>query len=194
VRALIRGLTGPLFGALTLALCLLPEPAAAAELPASGTVEVLFTPWDDAESAIVASLGAARRSIRVQAYAFTSRAIAEALVAAQRRGVEVAVLADAEMNRRAEGNRITTLLAAGIPVAFETRYNAAHNKVIVIDPESADCAVLSGSYNFTWSAQARNAENLLILRGNRALARRYLENWQRHRAEAIEIRRLPYVP
>lgn len=190
LRPLIRALIGPL----SLVLGLAAGPAAAAELPASGSVEVLFTPWDDAEAAIVATLGAARRSIRVQAYAFTSRAIAEALVAAHRRGVEVAVLADAEMNRRAEGNRITTLLAAGIPVAFETRYNAAHNKVVVVDPESADCAVLTGSYNFTWSAQARNAENLLILRGNRPLARRYLENWQRHRAEAIEIRRLPYAP
>lgn len=163
-------------------------------MPARGSVEALFTPWDDAEAAIVATLGEARRSIRVQAYAFTSRAIAQALVEAHKRGVEVEVLADAEMNRRASGNRIPTLLAAGIPVAFETRYNAAHNKVIVVDPESADCAVLTGSYNFTWSAQARNAENLLVLRGNRALARRYLDNWQRHRAEATEIHRLPFVP
>ena len=175
-------------------LCLVVGTAEAAEAPASGTVEVLFTPWDDAEAAIVATLGDARHSIRVQAYAFTSRAIAQALVEAHRRGVEVDVLADAEMNRRAEGNSIPTLLAAGIPVAFETRYNAAHNKVILVDPEGADCAVLTGSYNFTWSAQARNAENLLILRGNRALARRYLENWRRHRAEAVEVHHLPFVP
>jgi phosphatidylserine/phosphatidylglycerophosphate/cardiolipin synthase-like enzyme len=170
------------------------RPVMAAEIPASGSVEALFTPWDDAEAAIVAVLNEARRSVRVQAYAFTSRAITQALVDAHRRGVEVDVLADAEMNRRAEGNSIPALLAAGIPVAFETRYNAAHNKVIVVDPDSGDCAVLTGSYNFTWSAQARNAENLLILRGNRALTRRYLENWQRHRAEAIEIRRLPFAP
>jgi phosphatidylserine/phosphatidylglycerophosphate/cardiolipin synthase-like enzyme len=168
--------------------------ADAAELPANGSVEALFTPWDDAEAAIVATLNEARRSIRVQAYAFTSRVITQALVDAHRRGVDVEVLADAEMNRRADGNSIPALLAAGIPVAFETRYNAAHNKVIVVDAESGDCAVLTGSYNFTWSAQARNAENLLILRGNRALARRYLENWRRHRAEAIEIHRLPFVP
>lgn len=168
--------------------------APGAELPASGTVEVLFSPWDEVELAIVDVLGRARKSIRVQAYAFTSRAIAQALVAAHGRGVDVAVLADAEMNRRGEGNRIPDLLAAGIPVAFETRYNAAHNKVIVVDGHAADCTVVTGSYNFTWSAQARNAENVLILRGNRALARRYLENWQRHRDEAIEIQRLPFVP
>lgn len=169
-------------------------PVVAAELPASGTMEVFFPPWDDAETAIVTSIGDARHSVFVQAYAFTSRAIARALVEARRRGVAVEVLADAEMNRRAGGNSIPTLLAAGIPVAFETRYNAAHNKVILVDPDSPRCAVLTGSYNFTWSAQARNAENLLILRGNRPLARLYLENWRRHRAEAIEIHRLPFSP
>lgn len=170
------------------------RPVMAAELPAAGTVEVLFTPRDDAEAAIVAALAQARRSIRVQAYAFTSRAIARALVGAHRRGVDVAVLADAQMNRRPQGNRIPELLAAGIPVAFETGYNAAHSKVMVVDGDSPRCAVITGSYNFTWSAQARNAENLLILRGNRALARLYLDNWQRHRAEAVAIHRLPFDP
>src|SRR5574338_661479 len=161
-----------------LALSLAIGPAGAAELPTSGTVEVLFPPWDDAETAIVTSIGGARHSIFVQAYAFTSRTIAQALVEAQRRGVEVEVLADGEMNRRAEGNSIPTLLAAGIPVAYETRYNAAHSKVILVDPGSSRCAVITGSYNFTWSA----------------LARLYLENWRRHRAEAVEIHRLPFSP
>lgn len=180
-------------GVLACCLCA-PGGVAATDIPASGTVEVLFTPWDDAEAAIVATLASARSTIRVQAYAFTSRAIARALVDARQRGVDVAVLADAEMNRRGEGNRIPMLLGAGIPVAFETRFGAAHSKVILVDPDSPACAVLTGSYNFTWSAQARNAENLLILRGNRALARRYLENWRRHRADAVEIHRLPFAP
>ena len=37
---------------------------------------------------------------------------------------------------------------------------------------------------YTWSAQARNAENLLILRDNHALAETYLRNWQRHQRDA----------
>lgn len=181
--------------AVAVALAGLSVPAAhGAELSAVGTVEALFSPWDDAEAAIVGVIGSARRSIRVQAYAFTSRPIARALVAARRRGVDVAVLADAQMNRRAEGNRIPELLAAGIPVAFETRFNAAHNKVLVVDGDTADGAVVTGSYNFTWSAQARNAENLVILRGNRVLARRFLENWMRHRRDAVEVHRLPFAP
>jgi phosphatidylserine/phosphatidylglycerophosphate/cardiolipin synthase-like enzyme len=69
-------------------------------------------------------------------------------------------------------------------VRLETRYASAHNKILLIDVEGNHPVVITGSYNFTFSAQARNAENLLILRDNPALARTYLTNWRRHRDDA----------
>ena len=161
--------------------------AGATALPATGTVEVLFTPWDDAEGAIVGALGEAKKYIHVQAYLLTSRSIAKALQEAQARGVAVEILADREMVSKGENSLIPKLAAEGIPIWLETRYAAAHNKVILIDAASERGIVITGSYNFTWSAQARNAENLLILRGNPALGRRYLENWQRHRDGAEKM-------
>ncbi|HRP95185.1 MAG TPA: phospholipase D family protein [Rhodocyclaceae bacterium] len=163
-------------------------------LPARGSVEVAFSPADDPEAVLREVIGAARESVHVQAYVFTSRAIAGALIAAHRRGVQVEVLADAEMNRRGKGKAIPALIEAGIPVAFETRYAAAHNKVLIVDPGRAGCAVVTGSYNFTWSARNRNAENVLVLRDNCAVVATYLENWQRHRADATPVARLPWRP
>ena len=153
-------------------------------LPAQGTVEVLFTPWDDAEGALVRALAEARKTIHVQAYLLTSRAIAEALLAAWERGVAVAVLADSEMVTKGDKSQIPRLAEAGVPVWLETRYAVAHNKLLLIDAASPAPTIATGSYNYTWSAQARNAENLLLLRDNPALARRYLENWRRHQTEA----------
>ncbi len=161
--------------------------ASAAPLPAEGTVEALFTPWDDAEGAIVRALGAARKTVHVQAYLLTSRSIAKALLDAKLRGVAVEILADREMVAKGENSQVPKLVEEGIPVWLETRYATAHNKVIVIDAPGEQAVVITGSYNFTWSAQARNAENLLILRGNPALARRYLDNWRRHRDEAEKM-------
>jgi phosphatidylserine/phosphatidylglycerophosphate/cardiolipin synthase-like enzyme len=167
------------------------HPAAAFEaqppraLPAQGTVEAVFSPWQDVEGALVAAIRAARRTIHVQAYVFTSRALAAALVEAHRRGVRVMVLADREQAERTEASRLPQLAAAGIHVALEVRYAAAHNKILLVDAEGEAPVVVTGSYNFTWSAQAKNAENVLILRGDRALARAYLDNWRRHRAEAL---------
>ena len=171
---------------LTLAL-LFSANVGAAALPATGTVEALFTPWDDAEGAIVRALGEARQSIHVQAYLLTSRSIARALQDAQARGVAVEILADKEMVSKGENSLIPKLAAEGIPVWLETRYAIAHNKILLVDALAAHGFVITGSYNFTWSAQARNAENLLILRDNPPLLRRYLENWQRHRDEAEKM-------
>lgn len=177
---------------LILLVCLSITPAAASRsVPARGSIEVAFSPADDPEALLIEVIGAARSLIRVHAYVFTSRAIAGALVQAHRRGVDVEVLADAQMNARGKGNAIPTLLAAGIPVAFETDYAAAHNKVLIVDPDEAGCTVVTGSYNFTWSARNRNAENVLVLRENCPLVAIYLENWHRHRAAATAIERLP---
>jgi phosphatidylserine/phosphatidylglycerophosphate/cardiolipin synthase-like enzyme len=179
--------------ALAAALALAAGAATASErFAAEGEIEVAFAPRDDTEKVVIELIRSARRSLEVQAYAFTSRNIADAMVAAQRRGVRVEVLADAQMNRREKGNAIGRLLAAGVPVAFETRYNAAHNKVIIVDAEGPRCALLTGSYNFTWSANNRNAENLLIVRDHCALVRAYRANWLRHRKEATRVGALPW--
>ena len=153
---------------------------------AEGEIELAFSPRDDAEKVLIGLVQDARKSLLVHAYAFTSRSIADAMVAAHHRGVKVEVLADA--------HAIGRLLAGGVPVAFETAYSAAHNKVLIVDAEGPGCAVLTGSYNFTWSARNRNAENILIVREHCPLARAYRDNWRRHRADATPIRALPWKP
>jgi hypothetical protein len=51
-----------------------------------------------------------------------------------------------------------------------------HSKVIVIDPFSDQCAVITGSHNFSDSASTKNDENLVIVRGNNKLAQAYALN------------------
>ncbi|MBN8443614.1 MAG: phospholipase D family protein [Thauera sp.] len=179
---------------LVLALAAMAQAQASQRFSAQGEVEVAFSPRDDAEGVLIDVIREARKVVLVQAYVFTSKRIADALVAARRRGVKVEVLADARMNRRAQGNALPRLLEAGIPVALETEYSAAHNKLLIVDADGPGCAVVTGSYNFTWSAQNRNAENVLVLRQHCALTRAYRDNWLRHRAEATSISRLPWNP
>ena len=147
------------------------EPGPPPEYPAMGTVQVAFPPWDDAEALVVAAIAAARRQIFVQAFALTSGAVARALIAAKRRGVDVRLTADREQTFSGEFTRIPDLAAAGVPIWLEVRYAAAHSKVMIIDPDTREPVLITGSYNWTWSAQHRNAENLLIVRRNRDLTR-----------------------
>jgi hypothetical protein len=48
-----------------------------------------------------------------------------------------------------------------------------HSKVIVVDPFSDACAVITGSHNFSDGASKNNDENLIIVRGNKTLAQAY---------------------
>lgn len=180
--------------ALTLLLLWHVAAPAGTVLPARGSVEVAFSPGGRPETLLLRLIDGARHSLHVQAYAFTSKPIAAALIAAHRRGVRVEVLADARMNRRGKGNVLPELIAAGIPVALETRFSAAHNKVMIADAAGPGCALATGSYNFTKSAATRNAENLIVLREHCELTRVYLDNWRRHREEATIVRRLPWKP
>jgi phosphatidylserine/phosphatidylglycerophosphate/cardiolipin synthase-like enzyme len=152
---------------------------------ARATVQVAFTPWDDAEAMIVEGIRRAKQQILVQAFSFTSRTLANALLAARRRGVDVQVMADREQTFSGEASRIPDLVQEGIPVVLEVRYQSAHNKVMVIDAGTADAAVITGSYNWTYAAQYKNAENVLILRHNPEIVNAYAANWRRHYAEAL---------
>lgn len=163
------------------------EPGRGPALPAvaaQGTMQVAFAPWDDVEGLIVERLDQARTQVLVQAYLLTSRPIVDALVAARQRGVDVRVLMDGGQLDKNSTERLQQLRAAGVPVWLETRYRNAHNKVIVIDAALASATVITGSFNFTWSAQHKNAENILVLGKNPPLAARYAANWQRHRQDA----------
>ncbi|MEO8991649.1 MAG: phospholipase D family protein [Nitrosospira sp.] len=149
-------------------------------LRASGTVQVAFTPGDDAGKLIADAINSAHHQVLVQTFSFTHRKIADALIAAKRRGVDVKVIADKDQTHRIRTSLVSKIAAEGVPVFTDSKHTSAHNKVMVIDADSPDATLITGSFNFTHAAQYRNAENALVIRGNSALTDLYLENWQRH--------------
>jgi len=154
----------------------LPLSHARAEAPAlSPQWHVCFTPSDQCADDLISRIDAAKSSIRVQAYSFTAREIADALIRARTRGVDVVVILD-KSQRRERYSMIDEMKDGGILVYIDDCCAIAHNKVMIIDER----IVVTGSYNFTRSAEVRNAENMLIIE-DRALAARYLDNWQKHR-------------
>ena len=161
------------------AVCALQPAPPIAPFAATGSVQYAFTGSDHADEMIIAAIDAARRQVLMQAYSLTHRRIADALIRAQDRGIEVGVIADQEQ-AHANPAMVRELARAGVPLLFDAQHAAAHNKVIVIDAGHGDCAVVTGSFNFTYAAQHRNAENALVLRGNPPLCEAYFNNWRRH--------------
>jgi len=151
----------------TLPVCLQAEQTAVDE-------QVYFSPKGGCTEAIVRNLDQAERYVLVQAYSFTSKPIAQALVNAHKRGVNVKVLLD-KSQRHGKGSKLGLLVDAGIPVMIDTKHSIAHNKVMIID----GLTVITGSFNFTSAAEDKNAENLLVLH-DKAAAKKYRDNWDRH--------------
>ena len=179
-----------LFG-LLIALLVLAQPVRGFEasdiVPGTGTIEYAFTPGDDAAGLIMRAIDGARFQILVQAFSFTHCGIAGALIRAERRGVDVQVIADADQIDLIDKNVVPLLVSAGIRVSTDSEHAAAHNKVMVIDAAAKAPVVITGSFNFTHAAQFRNAENLLVFIGNHELTLAYLENWKRHLKHSVRI-------
>lgn len=137
-----------------------------------------FSPRGGCTQRIVDTLAGAHSTVLVQAYSFTSEPIAQALVEAHARWVDVEVILD-KSQRTEDDARTRLLLDAGIPVRIDAAHAIAHNKVMVIDSNTA----ITGSFNFTKSAEERNAENFLVIR-DAALAANYNANWHHHEAHS----------
>ena len=149
-------------------------------LPAAGTIQAAFTPGDDAGKLIADAINGAHRQVLVQAFSFTHHRIAEALITARRRGVDVKVIADKEQTEKIPTSLIAKIAASGVPVFLDAAHTSAHSKVMLIDAGSPETTLVTGSFNFTQAAQYKNAENVLVIRGNAALTELYLKNWQHH--------------
>lgn len=157
---------------IALALSVLASTAWSQSFTASGTCEVYFSPRGGATEAAVRHIEGAKEEIKLLAFYFTSKEITQAVERASARGVKVQIVLD-RSQPTARGNKIKELLDAGVEVRIDGKHPIMHNKVILIDRKT----VLTGSFNFSASAENRNAENMLICT-NAEQAKLYGENWQ----------------
>jgi len=140
----------------------------------TNSCSVYFSPKGGCTEAVIRELNNAKTSVLVQAYSFTAKPIAKALVEAHRRGVKVEVILD-KSQRTASYSSADFVAHAGILTLIDAKHSIAHNKIIIVDGQT----VITGSFNFSNAAEEHNAENLLILRDSK-VAKRYIENWELH--------------
>jgi len=142
------------------------------------SIQVWFSPGGGCTDAIIGELNKAKKEILVQAYSFTSQAIAKALVDAHKRGVRTEIILD-KSQRTEKYSAADFTSHMGVSTYIDGAHAIAHNKIMIIDNET----VITGSFNFTKAAEERNAENLLIIR-SKQLAKDYLDNWEKHKAHS----------
>ena len=135
-------------------------PAQTVTAPPAGSVRVVYSlDQKQNDKELIALIDNAKSRVYFAIYTFTLPSIADALVAAKKRGVDVRGVVDSEQSSNSYGAPITKkLLAAGIPVVTEkhvTGNGIMHIKLLVTEQ-----AYAFGSYNWTNSATTINDEIL----------------------------------
>ncbi len=140
-------------------------------------VEVCFSAVMDCSSILQGYLRKANKSIYVMVYSFTQDELGDALIDAMERGVEVVVIV--EEKQVSQYSEVEKLRNAGVETYLDGNPFLMHHKVAIID----DVFVITGSYNWSKSAEDRNDENLIVLRG-RELATLFMNEFKRVLMEA----------
>lgn len=137
-------------------------------------IEAHFSPDCGTAKAIIARIDSATKSIDVAAYQLTHPGISNALIAAHMRRVSVRLLVD-RSQETSPRTTATYVSAAGVDMRTDHRESIMHNKFMVID----SATVITGSFNFTVSADQKNAENCLFI-VSADLAAQYAHNFSGH--------------
>jgi len=128
--------------------------------------EVYFSLYDNPQKEIIKNINQAESFINIAMYIFTGREIAPPLVNAQERGVKVRLYLDKEqVDYKYSQSRF--LVQKGIKTRISTNNYIMHNKFAIIDSR----ILLTGSYNWTFSANNRNDENLMVIDDSEIIVR-----------------------
>ncbi len=131
-------------------------------------IAVYFSPKDKTVlTAVIPLVNSAQKYIYIPAFVFTHDELAQSLISAKKRGVDVKIIADA-VNTTTKRSKIKLLRSANIPVKIENYAGKLHSKSIIID----DKYIISGSMNFSYSGENKNDENCLIIEDS-SLAKYY---------------------
>ena len=139
-------------------------------------VESYFSPTDQTTLHIIEEIDAADYTLDIAMFTFINNDISDAVIAAHNRGVAVRCIIE---NENYIGSEFNALQSAGIPVLSHdgVAFNF-HHKYCIIDALHTDSnpTVITGSHNWTNSAEEEYDENTLVIH-NPAICWQYLEEF-----------------
>lgn len=134
------------------------------------SMKIFFSPQDKTvTNALLPLINNAKKYIYIPIFVLTEKQIAESLIKAKNRGVDVKIIIDA-LSASNKHSKHETLRANGVLVKTETYAGKMHSKSMIIDDEY----VVVGSMNFSNSGNNYNDENLVLIK-DKNIAKFYKE-------------------
>jgi phosphatidylserine/phosphatidylglycerophosphate/cardiolipin synthase-like enzyme len=136
-------------------------------------VEVYFSPDDQVSEQIIRLVNNAQESIYFLAYSFTANNLGDAIIERSKSGVLVEGVMDGGQIDSNTGTEYDPFLIAGVKIFRGDNEGLMHHKVIIIDRK----IVITGSYNFSKSAEKINDENIIVIHSQQ-IAEKYLVEYK----------------
>ena len=143
--------------------------------------DILFSAEDHAVSNLIALVNDAKTSIRFLAFSFTDYPLAKAMIDRTLGGVDVRGVYET-FGSNSIGSELKTFRCAQVPVRQDGNGSFLHDKIIIID----DSIVVTGSLNFSSSADDENEENVVIV-DNPEIAALYLQEFDKIWNQAHDV-------
>lgn len=137
-------------------------------------LEIYFSPDDGVAAHVLELLRGAKKSIYFMAYSFTADDFGAVMRQKAQEGLIVSGVMEKDQVASNKGTEYDPFVAAGLQVYQDGNPGQMHHKVIIID----DQIVVTGSYNFSLSAEKKNDENVVIF-VDPAIAAQYLAEFER---------------
>jgi phosphatidylserine/phosphatidylglycerophosphate/cardiolipin synthase-like enzyme len=134
-------------------------------------INVYFSPEDNIEKIIIERIGKAKHSIHFMGFSFTSKKLAEEIIRLNKKGIKIYGIIE-KTGSNSKDSQYIKLKIEGTHVKLDKNRNKMHHKVIIID----ESIIITGSYNFSLSANEKNDENIVILH-NKDISRKYIEEF-----------------
>jgi len=135
--------------------------------------QAYFSPGPNCRIAIEQAMETALSELLICVFTISDDRLSDAIMAAHRSGLTVRVISDNDkMHDR--GSDVERLSQAGVDVRIDCSPEHMHHKFMVIDGHT----VMTGSYNWTRSAETRNEENIIAV-DDPLLANRFSEEFER---------------
>lgn len=119
---------------------------------------------------------AATDSISVAVYWFTNEELFDKLIGKLDEWVSVELIIHNDyINNRESGLSFQIFISKGGKFYFSSSANPMHNKFCIIDKK----VVINGSYNWTYYAEDKNRENVLIVKNEQAVLKEFATEYER---------------
>ncbi len=132
-----------------------------------------FSPGSDPLNAIINTLSKAEKSVLICVFTISDNRITQVIKNLHLKGIEVKIITDND-KRFDKGSDIRYLASLGIPVKIDLTSAHMHHKFAIIDEK----ILITGSYNWTVSAEKENYENIIIT-DNRQLVKSFLKEFKK---------------